>query len=115
MGDAMLIRNAHRFAGMVIGTVAVIVVAAPAANAAEIINASRNAMIVVQITPSGLTSWEADLVKGQPVQLNSYINLYVSGDQGCYYDARVKFADGQWKIYHRIYLCGPGAAPRLSE
>jgi hypothetical protein len=111
----MLKRNAHRFAGMVIGTVAVIFMAPPAAGAAEIINASRNAMVVVQITPSGLTTWESDLAKGQPVQPNSYINLYVSGNQGCYYDARVKFGDGRWKIYRRIYLCGPGAAPRLNE
>ena len=93
---------------------AVLAMAAPA-DAAAIINSALNAMLSLQVAPSGTNLWEADLLKGHPLQPNTYVSVYIKGDLGCYYDARGMFADGQRKIWRRIYLCGPGAAPRLTE
>src|SRR5579871_5410275 len=108
-------RDAGRIGGIVIGACAALFVTAPAAKAAEIINAALNAMISLQLSPSGVEQWQPDLLKGGPLAPNSYVSVYVSGDQGCFYDARATFVDGRKKVWRHINLCGPGAAPRLTE
>jgi hypothetical protein len=111
----VLTRGAGRIGGIAIGACAAVFVTASAAEAAEIINAALNAMVSLQLAPSGTDQWQPDLLKGGSLAPNAYVLVYVSGDQGCFYDARATFEDGQTKVWRHLNLCGPGAAPRLTE
>ena len=111
----MPISGAARIAGIIIGSCAAVLVTASVAQAAELINAALNGMVSLQVAPSGTDQWQTDLLKGGRLAPNAYVSIYVSGEQGCFYDARATFEDGQQKVWRHLNLCGPGAAPRLTE
>lgn len=78
---------------------------ADGAHNVSIVNSTRNAMVSLQIRPSGTSSWQTDVLGAKPLGVKREVSVGVSGGSTCYYDVVSRFEDGHRQTKSHVNLC----------